>query len=143
MRANGFTHGNYGMVWGYRVISQAFPFTEGVEFGNQYWRKAVVMMTDGVNTVHQHYSAYGPTQDNDISTYKLNERFADVCQNMKDDGIIIYTVTFTSGVSESTKDYYRECATTEDYFHDAPSQNDLIKVFETISRELSNLYITE
>jgi len=143
MRADGYTHGNYGMVWGYRVISQDFPFREGVEWNNEYWRKAVVMMTDGVNTVHQYYSAYGPTQDNDLSTYKLNERLADVCENMKDSGVILYTVTFAGGVNESTKDYYRQCATSEDYYYDAPSQEDLIAVFEKISRELSNLHITD
>ncbi len=143
MKANGYTHGNYGMVWGYRVLSQAFPFREGVEWDNPYWRKAVVMMTDGVNTVHPYYSAYGPTQDNNLSTYKLNERLADVCENMKSDGILIYTVTFAGGVNESTKDYYRQCATSEDYYYDAPSQEDLITVFEKISRELSNLHITD
>jgi Flp pilus assembly protein TadG len=143
MTANGNTHGNHGMVWGYRVLSQDFPFTEGVEWDNQYWRKAVVMMTDGANTVHQYYSAYGPTQDNNITTYKLNERLADVCENIKADGAIIYTVTFSYGVNESTKDYYRQCATSPDYYYDAPDQEDLISVFEKISRELSNLHITD
>lgn len=142
MTANGYTHGNYGMVWGYRVLSHDFPFQEGVAWENEYWRKAVVMMTDGVNTIHPYYSAYGPTQDHNLRTYNLNERFEDVCESMKEDGVIIYTVTFTSGVNESTKDYYRQCATSEDYYHDAPGKEDLIDVFETISRELSNLHIT-
>ncbi len=143
MRADGHTHGNFGMVWGYRVLSQDFPYREGVEWDNQYWRKAVVMMTDGVNTVHPYYSAYGPTQDNSITTYKLNERLEDVCENMRADDIIVYTVTFAGGVNESTKDYYRQCATSEDYYYDAPNQEDLIAVFEKISRELSNLHITD
>ena len=143
MTANGYTHGNFGMVWGYRVLSQSFPFREGVEWDNQYWRKAIVMMTDGMNTVHQYYSAYGPTQDNDITTYKLNERFSEVCDNIKSDGALVYTVTFAGGVDSGTKDYYRDCATSPDYYYDAPSQEDLIDVFEKISRELSNLHITE
>lgn len=143
MTAAGYTYGNYGMVWGYRVISPEAPFEEGVEWSNQYWRKAVVMMTDGVNTMHYRYSTYGPTQDHNITPSDLNDRFADVCNNLKDDGVIIYTVTFYSGVDENTKDFYRECATSEDYYHDAPGQDDLIEVFETISRELSNLHIKE
>lgn len=141
MTANGYTYGNYGMVWGYRVISPEAPFEEGVEWSNQYWRKAVVMMTDGVNTMHYRYSTYGPTQDHNITPGDLNDRFADVCNNLKDDGVIVYTVTFYSGVDENTKDFYRECATSEDHYHDAPNQTDLIDVFETISRELSNLHI--
>ena len=143
MTASGYTHGNYGMTWGYRVLSEDFPFEEGVPWTDQYWRKAIVMMTDGVNTIHPYFSAYGRTQDHSLTTTDLNERFAEVCQNLKDQDAIIYTVTFTSGVSESTKDYYRECATSEDYYYDAPGQEDLVEAFEEISRELSNLHIVD
>ena len=141
MQASGYTYGNYGMVWGGRVISPSSPYQQGVSFDNQYWRKAIVMMTDGNNTMHNRYSAYGPTQDHSISVTDLNERFVEVCDDLKDKGVIIYTVTFYSNISESTKDYYRECATADSYYHDAPSQDDLVNVFETISRELSNLHI--
>jgi len=143
MQADGHTLGNYGMVWGGRVISPEYPFEEGASWGNEYYRKAVVMMTDGVNTMHPHYSAYGRTQDHNIDPGDLNDRFAEVCEDLKSRNVIIYTVTFESGVNESTKDFYRECATSEDYYHDAPTQNDLVSVFETISRELSNLHISE
>lgn len=141
MVASGHTYGNYGMAWGYRVISPDLPFNEGVDFNNQYWRKAIVMMTDGQNTMHPYYSAYGRTSEHGLGPGDLNNRFIDVCDNLKEDGVIIYTVTFYSNVPESTKDFYRECATSEDYFHDAPNQEDLVDVFETISRELSNLHI--
>lgn len=141
MDADGHTYGNYGMVWGYRLISPEYPFEEGAAWDSELWRKAIVMMTDGVNTMHPYYSTYGPTADHDISASDLNERFAEVCENLKDRDVIIYTVTFTGGVSEDTKDYYRECATSESQYYDAPSQDDLINVFETISRELSNLHI--
>tara|TARA_B100001989_G_scaffold246955_1_gene218525 strand:- start:1472 stop:2872 length:1401 start_codon:yes stop_codon:yes gene_type:complete len=141
MVASGHTYGNYGMVWGYRVISPSLPFDEGVEWENQYWRKAIVMMTDGQNTMHNKYSTYGPTADHNLGPGDLNNRFIDVCDNLKEDGVIIYTVTFYSNVPQSTKDFYEECATSSDYYHDAPDQEDLIDVFETISRELSNLHI--
>lgn len=143
MLASGYTHGNYGMVWGYRLLSEAFPFEEGVSWDNEYWRKVVVMMTDGVNTIHPYYSAYGPTVDHNLNTGDLDDRFTDVCNNLKADGAIIYTVTFYYGVNQATKDLYKDCATSEDYYHDAPDQADLVDVFETISRELSNLHIKE
>ncbi len=141
MQARGFTYGNLGMVWGVRVISPGFPFEEGSSYESEYWRKAIVMMTDGINTMHRHYSAYGETDNHDITPSDLNERFAEVCETAKEDGVLIYTVTFTGGVNESTKDYYRQCATSEDQYYDAPTQDDLLNVFKTISRELSNLHI--
>ncbi len=143
MVAGGNTYGNVGMVWGGRVISPEYPFEEGVAWDNQYWRKVVVMMTDGKNTMHYRYSAYGPTQDHDITANDLNDRFTEVCDDLKSKGVIIYTVTFYYSVNEATKDLYRQCATSEDYYYDAPDQEDLIESFETISRELSNLYIKD
>jgi Flp pilus assembly protein TadG len=141
MQANGNTLGNYGMVWGYRILSPEFPFEEGSNWNSLYWKKAVIMMTDGVNIMHPTYSAYGRTSDHNIDSNDLNDKFAEVCDNMKDDNILIYTITFTSGVSDSTKNYYRNCASSPNQYYDAPSQQDLINVYESISRELSNLHI--
>jgi len=141
MQASGHTLGNYGMVWGYRVVSPGYPFQEGAEWDSLFWKKAIVMMTDGVNTMHPNYSAYGRTVDHNVRPTQLNERFAEVCDNLKEEGVTIYTVTFTSGVSEATKDFYRDCASSNANYHDAPTQDDLINVFESISRELSNLHI--
>ncbi|MGE4314495.1 MAG: pilus assembly protein TadG-related protein [Pseudobdellovibrionaceae bacterium] len=142
LKADGNTSGNIGMVWGYRVISPEFPFKEGVAFDDPKWRKAVVMMTDGDNTVNNIYTPYGGyTQSSVRSVTTMNDRFAETCQNMKDDGILIYTVTFTSGISDNTKDYYRECASDESKYYDAPSQTDLLNAFNAISKELSNIYI--
>ena len=144
MRAAGHTYGNVGMVWGYRVLSEAFPFEEGESWNNPFWRKAIVMMTDGQNTIHPHYGAYGRTADSDVTPSDQNERFLEVCDALKEEGAIIYTVTFFSNINEATRQFYRECATSEEsHFFDAPNQEDLIEVFETISRELSQLHITD
>ena len=143
MDAEGFTLGNYGMVWGWRVISPEEPFTEGSEYSDNLWKKAVLMMTDGVNTMNHAYTAYGRTDQHSVTPGDLNDRFAEICTAMKQQEIIIYTVTFYSGVDDATKNYYRQCATDETKYFDAPSQNDLIEVFEQISRELSNLHITQ
>ena len=143
MQASGHTYGNLGMVWGYRLISPAYPFQEGAGWTSNYWQKAVVMMTDGVNTMHPYYSAYGPTADHNITPDDLNERFAEICETLKNEGVTVYTITFTSGVDDETKQYYEECATSLSHYRDAPAQEDLIEVFQSISRELSNLHITE
>lgn len=138
--ASGYTLGNYGMVWGYRMLSPEEPFVEGSDWTDPLWQKAVIMMTDGNNTMTT-YTAYGDRDDHDVSASDLNTRFEATCDNMKEQGITIYTVTFTSGISESNKGYYRRCASDESKYHDAPNQDDLIDVFEKISRELSNIHL--
>ena len=143
MSAEGYTFGNYGMVWGYRLISPDAPFEEAAEYDDPEWNKAIIMMTDGDNNIggNNTYSTYGWGRDHDMDNGDLNERFEDVCENAKADGIIIYTITFTSGISESTKDYYRECATDLNHYYDAPTQAELENVFEDIAYALAKLHI--
>ncbi|MCB1592131.1 MAG: pilus assembly protein [Alphaproteobacteria bacterium] len=141
MTPDGNTLGNIGMAWGARILSPEYPFEEAHAWDNFYWKKAIVMMTDGDNTENGTYSSFWFTGKNNMNVTKFNDRFAETCEALKDQGVQVYTITFTSGISESTKDYFRECASSEDQYFDAPTQEELIDVFETIARELSNLHI--
>ena len=143
MTASGSTLGNFGMAWGYRVISPEEPFIEGAEYDDNQWDKVILIMTDGVNTMSSVYSAYGRTNEHSIDADDLDDRLADTCDNVKAAGILVYAVTFDDGVDEDTKDLYRDCASSAANYHDAPTQEDLEDVFEQIARELSNLHIKQ
>jgi hypothetical protein len=152
MQAHGNTQGNAGMVWGYKLISPEAPFTEGSEWGSDFWSKAIIMMTDGDNTMDGTYSYFWATSKNDIgvstaSPKGLNQRFADVCEELKtkDPPVIIYTIVFRSEneVSEANKQFYRDCATDDAKYFEAPTQEALQQTFEQIAQELSNLHIRE
>lgn len=153
----GGTTGNIGMAWGLRVLSPEAPFTEGAAYDNEQWKKAVVMMTDGDNLLYRGNNAFqsdwtghrrlehgmlGTTNAN-IARDRLNQRFEETCNIMRDLGITVYTVTFTSGINNATKDFYRRCATDTTKYYDAPTQQDLLAAFDTISRELSSLHIQQ
>lgn len=156
----GGTLGNVGMAWGWRVLSPEAPFTQGAAYDDAQWRKAVVMMTDGDNLIWRYnvsgnlydsdYSAYDRIDENVLGTTNrnvakgvVNDRLAEVCTAMKDEGIEVYTITFTSRIGNDTKEIYRQCASDVSKYYDAPSQNDLISAFEQISKELSNLHIRQ
>jgi len=143
MTASGATLGNFGMAWGYRVLSPETPFVEGAEYSDPQWDKVALVMTDGINTMSSVYSAYGRSNEHNIDANDLDERFTDTCNNMKAAGILIYAVTFDDGVDEDTKELYRDCANEPANYHDAPTQDKLEEVFEQIARELSNLYIKQ
>ena len=144
LRADGNTLGNFGMIWGYRVVSPEFPFEEGAAWDDYIWRKAVVMMTDGDNTIgnSSFYSAYGWGAMHGISTADINDRFEEVCALLRSQGVLVYTIVFTSGINEATKDMYRACATTSNMYYYAPSGDDLEEAFEKVARELSNLHVS-
>jgi len=143
MSASGATLGNLGMVWGWRVVSPEAPFTEGSEYDDAEWDKVALIMTDGINTMSNVYSAYGLSNEHNTDAGDLDDRLAEVCEAMKAENILIYAVTFDDGVDADTKDLFRNCATTPGNYKDAPDQDELINVFEQIARELSNLFIRQ
>lgn len=145
----GNTMGNIGMLWGHRLLSPEFPFQQGAAWGDSNWRKVLIVMTDGANTMDSHYSGLWRTRtheirqvNDDVGPYDLDDRFAQTCATAKSvNGILIYTITFDSGVTDRTRDVYRACATTPSQYYDAPTGAELIEVFESISRELANLHL--
>lgn len=141
LQATGNTYINVGLVWGWRVISPGYPFTEGSAYDDVDWSKTIVLMTDGDNVPYNPYSAYGSYPG--LSANNLNSKMTTVCNNIKATGVTLYTITFESGISNSTRTLFRNCATKEEFYFDAPSGQDLITAFENIANQLSQLHIVK
>lgn len=142
LEAEGWTLSNQGLVWGWRVISPDYPFTEGEFYDNTRWRKAILFMTDGDNRMANDYSAYGETGSHNIDSSDLDWKMADVCDGIKDEGITLYTVTFESGVGAATREFFEDCASSSEKYTHAPSEDELIETFEDIANQLSKLHIS-
>lgn len=141
LQATGNTYINVGLVWGWRVISPSYPFTEGAAYDDVDWSKTIILMTDGDNVPYNQYSAYGSYPG--LSAGNLNSKVTSVCNNVKAAGVTLYTITFQSGISNSTRTLFRNCATKEEFYFDAPSNQDLVDVFENIANQLSQLHIVK
>ena len=143
LKAAGNTYINNGLTWGLRLISPEYPFSEGEAWNNEDWSKAIILMTDGESTMHGEYSIYGPTDDHDIDANDLDNRILDVCEILKEKNVLVYTITFDDGVSEDTKDIFEECATQPSMWYDAPTQEKLLEVYQSIAKELANLHLSQ
>ena len=144
MEASGWTFGNIGMVWGWRMLSPEAPFTEGVDWDNEAWRKVVVMMTDGDNVRSSPYGAFGVNGTHSVtSSNVLDDRLEDVCENMDEqDNVTVYTITFdTGGIDSATEQLYEDCAANGGSHEHVTTSEELIEVFRAIAQELSNLHI--
>ncbi|GJL92256.1 TadE/TadG family type IV pilus assembly protein [Hyphococcus sp.] len=161
--ANGNTDSAHGAAWGWRVLSPEAPFTEGIAPGDpdyEKWQKAVVIMTDGENTVgndNTHWDsdlgAYGyaiesrmganMTSRSDMRD-EIDNKLLRVCHRMKEEGYLIYTIMFGLD-STSTEKVFRSCATlpTAPYFQDAADGDDLEEAFGEIAADLVNLHISK
>jgi Flp pilus assembly protein TadG len=96
------------------------------------------------------YNAYGRLSEGRLGTTNkttakavLDDRMLDMCQTMKAQGIIIYTMTFGGSPSTSTKTMYQNCATKPEMYFDAPTGSALQQAFVQIADELSALRIAE
>ena len=148
MVSAGNTHINVGLVWGWRTLSPTAPFTEGVAYDNQDYNKAIVLMTDGENTMDwSTYTAYGYLSERNLGTSnsytaetELDNRTTDVCDAIKAEGILVYTITFQVSTNRA-RNLMRNCATDTSKYFDSPNSTTLEQAFRAIGKELSNLRI--
>ncbi|MEO1661811.1 MAG: pilus assembly protein TadG-related protein [Pseudomonadota bacterium] len=130
LSANQETYIATGLVWGYRTLTDVAPFSEGLSYTDlksKNGRKALVLMSDGANTKAP--ASNGKHTSSDV--WAANDITEDVCDEVKSQGIEIYTIAFE--VSDSTtKTLLEDCATDSTYYYDAKNSSDLKQAFENI-----------
>jgi hypothetical protein len=96
------------------------------------------------------YSAYGRLSEGRLGTTNkgvansvLDNRMLDMCETMKAQDIIMYTITFGGTPDAGTQQLYRDCATKDEMYFHAPTNTQLQQAFVTIADELSKLRIAE
>ena len=140
MSASGYTYIPSGLIWGWRLISDGVPFTEGVgyeEAKKKNVTKAIVLMTDGKNTRSPSY----PRHDN-RDTNQANRLTSELCANVKAAGIRIYSVTFE--VSDpGIKRLLKRCASDAASYFDAKDNAALLAAFKDIGKSLAMIYLSE
>jgi hypothetical protein len=164
------TMNHVGLGWGIRVISPNDPFKTALPYGTEGYNKAIVLMTDGVNTLvtqnstcysnsggpYTMYSGVGyPVDNHTLGTsagtksaeltkveQKLDELTAEACEFAKSKGIILYTILLEEP-DPAAETLYRNCASSADKFFLVPAAADLQKAFRAIADDLSNLRLSK
>ncbi|MGD9637502.1 MAG: pilus assembly protein TadG-related protein [Alphaproteobacteria bacterium] len=65
------TMSHMGIFWGTETLTPEAPFDEGVDWGDEEWNKALIIMTDGINTLTQQHYQYN-TSETSSSHYCRN-----------------------------------------------------------------------
>jgi hypothetical protein len=156
MIATGYTHIAIGAAWGWRTLSPGAPYTEGAQYGDPDWTKALVLMTDGLNTTDSNstwhrstYTAYNYLVRAQLGTTsaaqsELNQdtRTQQVCTRIKDSGIRVYSILLEEDDTRA-KNLMRGCATDVSLYFESPSSSQLQSVFQAIAQDLSNLRLSQ
>ena len=156
LQANGNTVIPAGLLWGWRVLSPTAPFTEGKAYDEEERIKAIVLLTDGENSVsgggngknNSVYNAFGYARNGHLGKTNgsnaeetLDSKTLAVCSNIKAKGILIYTIGFQ--VNSSTQALLKSCATKDDMFFNSPTNDQLASIFQDIAQGLGDLRIAQ
>lgn len=157
MKIKGDTNVAMGLAWGWHAVSPNPPFADGVAYTDEKTRKYVVLMTDGANQTayssssnQSFYSGIGFIWGNRIGTTSsekakrtaaMDARTAEICTNMKNAGIQVFTVRVE--VDEGTSDLLKNCASSPSMFYDVKNSSNLTAVFRSIGSTISELRISK
>ena len=158
MVAIGDTNLAMGLQWGWLTLSPNAPFSDGIAYNTPNTTKIIVFLTDGYNQTtanndsdSSYYSGVGYIWQNRLGVTAsanqtqrntaLDTRTATICNNIKADGIIVYTVRIdVSGVSPTV---LQNCASTPAQFYDVPNVPNLPAVFTQIAGQIGKLRLSQ
>ncbi len=140
MTANGNTNVTIGAVWGWHLLDDIEPFTEGRPYQTKDVQKYLILMTDGDNTESRFSS-------NETS---INNRTKAVCDNIKalpqntanvpaTPAIKIWSIRVING----NADLLKGCATNSSMYVSVTDANQLNAVFTAIGSEIASLHLAK
>jgi Putative Flp pilus-assembly TadE/G-like/von Willebrand factor type A domain len=138
--ADGSTAGHLGTAWAYYLLSPNWQnIWPGVSKPAEYKdvaddkvKKIAVLMTDG------DYNTVGGDNSQDVLSIKFAK---DTCAQMKDDGIIIYTVGFI--LSNAAKATMAACASDPGKALNAENGAQLKAAFKNIANQITTLRLSQ
>ncbi|HEX2559935.1 pilus assembly protein TadG-related protein [Phenylobacterium sp.] len=143
LKAGGNTYIPGGLAWGWNLLSPTAPFTEAAAYDpkNKKPRKALVLMTDGANTMYVDASGNHVYVGDGKPAPQADKYTAELCENIKKQKIEVYTVAFQIDIP-SAHEMLAKCATSPGHYFKADSSEELLAAFEAIAKSLENLRIT-
>lgn len=163
LNATGNTNIPIGMAWGWNVLSPDAPFSDGAAYTDEKFKKIVILMTDGDNTMDQRdtpndgtyagtgyiwqgrvLKASGHPLTNGATAEErkeaLDSRLALLCTNMKNKDIEIYTMRVE--VTTGTSTLLKGCASGVDHYYEVKDSSTLTQVFESIAGQIAALHLS-
>lgn len=155
---SGSTAGQIGLAWAWYLVSEPFGYLfpaesrPGTPNANELL-KVVVLMTDGAfNSVYcrgvlakNSTSGSGSSRDHINCDSPNGDSFAQadaLCDAMKQNGIIIYTVGFGVSDSEEARNLFNDCATDPSHVYFPETGGELRQAFREIAISISRLRLS-
>lgn len=147
--AQGGTAGHVGTAWAYYMLSPKWSSlvssaSTPVAFNTANTKKIAILMTDG--EYNYTYDSKGFPTDasgNNGNGQSSAAQAVAVCQQMKNNGIEVYTVGFDLGGNQTAINTLNTCATDSTKAYNADNGEQLKAAFRDIALKVSSLYLTK
>jgi hypothetical protein len=148
LELGGGTAGHVGTAWAYYMLSPKWaPIvpteSAAANYGDPKTKKIAILMTDGEYNFT--YDADGvPTNDSGGNANGATSaaQAISVCQQMKQNGITVYTIGFDLGGNQTAVNTLKTCATDPAKFYNAVDGSQLKTAFRDIALKVSELYLS-
>jgi Flp pilus assembly protein TadG len=160
---SGNTYHDYGMLWGGRLLSPEgmFASENGATGTGGVIQRHLIFMTDGDARANAcDYTNYGVAWwdlrtnasvgscNNALDTNLTNDvntRLAALCTSVKNEpNTLIWVISFGgTGITTTTKNRLRTCASDDDHFFDATDATKLKDAFEDIAARIAQLRLKQ
>jgi hypothetical protein len=101
----------------------------------------MVLMTDGQNTLEK-VAGTPELVFNDINTKATDKLMLEVCENIKQSRITVFTIGFKLS-DETVKQRLQDCASTTENYYDASDNLQLSAAFQAIATEVSAIHLSK
>jgi Flp pilus assembly protein TadG len=137
MYPEGATNQPIGLVWGWHSLLGAGPLTAPAKDPAYTYRQAIVLMSDGLNTLNR-WNGNGSSTNTAVDQRMYESSTVGTCANIKATGITIYTIHVNTD-GDPTSTLLRDCASSLDKFYIVTSASGIGAVFEAIGKNLTKL----
>jgi Flp pilus assembly protein TadG len=142
-RDGGTTAGQLGTAWAWYLLSPGWATiwpsaSEPAPYRDGKTIKVAILMTDGIyNTISGiHYG------DNSRQAMEASQKARALCTNMKNAGIVVYTVGFQLGSASLPRQTLAECASSSENFFSADNGSELRAAFRSIAEQITSLRLS-
>jgi Flp pilus assembly protein TadG len=135
MTGVGNTYIPAGLIWGWNILDPNHPYTEAKSaswMSDHGGTKAIVLMTDGDNTLTPAYPMHIPDGGN---AGIANSKVTEICDNIKGQNITVYTVSLMVS-NPVSKAMLVNCATDGNKSFTADDPTALSEAFKRITESL-------
>ena len=134
MTPKGTTDQPIGLVWAWQTLQQNSPMNAPAEDPNYTYKKAIILLSDGLNTMDRWYG------NGSNSSSGVDGRQQILCDSIKASGVTIYTIQVNTG-GDPTSSILQYCASGPDNFFMLTSASEVMATFNSIGTSLSKLRV--